>query len=97
MLNWYKKSKIIVTAETAEMDEEVEEVTRSDWVSVDSSCITDVAYHDLSEIFEIRFKNGREYTYMGLPKGVYEEFMASDSKGRFYNSVIKPVYRLIRE
>ena len=100
MSNWYKKSKVIVAQEGfGAPDPSYVPVDGggSKWTSIDSSFITDVAYNENLEMFELKLRSGREYSYSGIPKGVYDEFMRSDSKGKFFNSVIKPVYRLIGE
>jgi hypothetical protein len=98
MTNWYKKATIIEATEGFDdRSDDSYNARGSKWTSLDSSFITDVAYNENLEMFELKMKSGHEYSYSGIPKGVYDDFMASDSKGKFFNSVIKPVYRLIRE
>lgn len=94
MLNWYEKSKKIATSEMSIKD--IEEISQSKWIPVESSFITDVAYYEPLGMFEIKLKDGHEYSYAGIPKDIFDEFMGSESKGRFYSKVIKPIYKLIR-
>jgi len=61
-------------------------------VPVKSSWITDVAYCEGMGFFEVRLANGREYTFEGVPKRVYEDFLESKSKGEFFNRVIRANY-----
>jgi hypothetical protein len=44
----------------------------------------------------VEFKGSGLYVYLGVPKDVHEEMMASTSVGRFLNSVIKPNYEVQR-
>lgn len=45
-----------------------------------------------SGTMNVEFTNGHGYAYPGVPVDVFEEFLASSSKGRFLNQVIKPQY-----
>jgi len=90
-VNWYKKSQ------TSFDDFE----TESKWIPVESSFITDVAYHEPMKLFEIRIKDKinkiHEYTHTDVPKNVFEDFMRASSKGQFYNAVIKKNYSLAQK
>ncbi|MCV3239781.1 KTSC domain-containing protein [Mesorhizobium sp. ZC-5] len=57
-----------------------------------SSAISFVEYHDISRTMEITFKSGRIYNYYDVPREVYEDFLASSSKGGFFNDHIKDNY-----
>ena len=59
---------------------------------VTSSTIVSAGYAAQSEILEIEFKSGGIYQYYNVPESVYQEFMASDSKGKFLHVYIKPTY-----
>lgn len=96
MQNWYTKSKKYAQSDSEVEEYDLSEIIEPYWIPVESSFIKEVGYSESLEIFEIRFKNGRKYTYRDIPKGVFNEFMDSDSKGRFYSNVIKPMYRLVR-
>ena len=58
------------------------------WQPVSSSAISAVRWDPL--VMEVRFTNGYEYAYPAVPMEVFEDFLASSSKGRYFNSVIKP-------
>lgn len=60
------------------------------WVRVDSTMITHVA-HENETIF-VRFRDGAEYRYNGVPDKVIEEFLRAPSKGSFVNKVLKGHY-----
>ena len=85
-MNWYKK------AQTDDIsDEELDEIVRPRWVPVDSSFIDEAAYSEEARILEVKIK-GQVYMHDNVPKSVWDAFMASDSKGTFYNQVIKKRY-----
>lgn len=60
------------------------------WQSVTSTCVSAVRW--VEETMEVRFTDGRFYAYVGVPVSVFEEFLASGSKGGFLNGTIKPNY-----
>ncbi|WP_263596341.1 KTSC domain-containing protein [Pandoraea sputorum] len=41
----------------------------------------------------ISFRSGGTYDFCGVPKNVYEQFMASASMGRYYHAHIENRYR----
>lgn len=59
---------------------------------VRSSAIAAIGYDPERRELEVEFPSGRSYTHYDVPEEVYEEFMASGSKGTFYNLQIKGVY-----
>lgn len=65
---------------------------RDPWEQVDSSFILAIAYFYGAGVLEIKMKNGKKYTFMGVPRKVYEEFKAAPSKGRFFNEIIRKRY-----
>ena len=85
-MSWYKESKV-----SQEANEEFEKET--EWIPVDSSFITEVAYHDAAEVFEIKIKSKgdtvRKYTFIGVPKKAFDKFMAAESKGRAFQEIKK--------
>ena len=82
-MSWYKKS---IT------QQDIEEFTRPKWIPVDSSFIAFVAYYKPLQIFEVKMKNGKEYTFNKVPEFIYEGLMLAPSKGEFFNRVIKNRY-----
>ena len=85
-MNWYKKAQIKLNKIT---DEELDEFAKSKWIPVQSTFITDVAYYEPLGMFEVRLKNGKEYSYPNISKKVFKDFMSAKSKGEFFNRKIK--------
>ena len=56
-------------------------------INVDSSNINAIGYEDGT--LRIRFNDGSEYDYYGVPQNVFEDFLKSDSKGKFLHQNIK--------
>lgn len=60
--------------------------------AVDSSVIRDAFYAaDMREL-RITFVSGRQYAYANVPQSIYEAFLASSSKGAFFNIAIRGRY-----
>jgi len=59
---------------------------------VDSSNIEAIGYDPASQELHVRFLNNTEYVYHGVPQEVFDELMASPSKGSFLNRVIRKNY-----
>lgn len=74
-------------------NEEIEQMERE---SVDSSTILSIGYEPTSCTLEIEFKGGSLYQYYNVPEAIHQEFMASDSKGKFLHVYIKPAYAYSR-
>lgn len=60
---------------------------------VDSSAILEIDYDPASRTLFIRFVDGDLYAYFDVPAGVYDRFLAADSKGRFFAEEIRGSYR----
>jgi hypothetical protein len=58
----------------------------------ESSNLASFGYLVRSKTLEIRFNNGSVYQYMDVPRDVYEELQASESKGKFFHSHIRNSY-----
>ncbi len=56
---------------------------------VASSNLISVGYDDTSQTLEVEFKNGTIYQYYNVGRNIYEEFLASPSKGQFLAYQIK--------
>ena len=63
---------------------------------VNSSNISSVGYDSSTQTLEVRFTSGSRYQYFDVPEEDYDSFMASPSKGEFFASQIKGVYRYSR-
>jgi hypothetical protein len=69
---------------------------RDPWVHVDSSCIDAIAFDSPSSTLKIRFNSGDIYQYSDFPHDLYLDFCDADSKGRFFNQVVKDEYDFVR-
>lgn len=64
-----------------------------DRIPVDSSNIAEIGYDPDSATLEVLFNNESLYQYFDVPETVYEEFLAADSKGKYFNANIRNSYR----
>lgn len=61
-------------------------------MQVESAAISDIRYdEDRSKLF-VRFLDGDEYVYVGVPGEVHRSFIGADSKGRFFAFEIRDQY-----
>ena len=62
-------------------------------VRVESSSIDSVGYDPDTRRLFVRFvESGNAYVYADVAESVFNEFLASSSKGRFFNDEVKGVY-----
>jgi len=59
---------------------------------VDSEAISDIRYDEERAKLFIRFNDGDEYVYVGVPGEVHRSFVEADSKGRFFQAEIRDRY-----
>jgi len=59
-----------------------------DMFPVASSRITEMGYDADTATVYVRFTNGASWTYMNVPSDIWEQFVASSSKGRFIKDVL---------
>lgn len=62
---------------------------------VDSTTMRSVGYEARSRILEIEFDSGAVYQYLGAPARVYEQLIAAESKGRYFNREIRDRYQYV--
>jgi hypothetical protein len=61
---------------------------------VDSTNVEAIGYDDATNELHIRFKSSpATYVYTGVPQQVFEELQLAESKGRYVDQNIKPVYK----
>lgn len=72
-----------------------QEVYRMERESVESTSIVSIGYEPTTMTLEVELKGG-VYQYYEVPESVFHEFMASGSKGQFFNIYIKPSYAFSR-
>lgn len=56
------------------------------------SVIAWVEYQKLARILEVGFKQGRRYSYYGVPENEYRGLLDAPSKGAYYNTRIRDRY-----
>lgn len=61
-------------------------------VTMFSSAIRTVEYDEARQHLVITLANGRTYRYLDVPPEVYQQFLAAESKGRFYNDHVRDAY-----
>ena len=59
---------------------------------VASSNISSVGYDPATQTLEVEFLNGSIYQYFNVGQGLFDEMMASPSKGQFLNTYIRNGY-----
>lgn len=60
-----------------------------DFISVSSKSASAVAYDETSNTLGVRYLNGSEYHYFGVPKSVYEGLLSASSVGQFLDQHVK--------
>ena len=69
--------------------------TQDSPLAVDSSLLAGAAY-DLSEsVLQLEFRDGAIYRYFAVPAAVYDDLLAADSKGSYFNKQIRGRFRHI--
>jgi hypothetical protein len=71
---------------------------------VDSSNISSIGYRNITENDEtketlvviVNFKNGNTYEVYDIKMEVFDEFLSSHSKGRFFNNYIRGLYEIVK-
>ena len=53
---------------------------------LESSVVSGAGY---SRVLEIEFNSGRVYQYFDVDESVYQNFLASESKGKYFNANIR--------
>lgn len=63
------------------------------WIDVlDSTTIDAVRYDAARGLLDIRFTSERVYRYAGVPEFVFRALLRADSKGRYFNDIIRDGY-----
>ncbi len=61
-------------------------------VDVNSTAISTAEYQYDKYRLKLTFTNGRSYNYTRVPNHVFEGLRISESKGKFINKYVLPVY-----
>ncbi|MFD1612780.1 KTSC domain-containing protein [Sphingomonas tabacisoli] len=59
---------------------------------VASEAVAQIEYDEDSRTLFVRFTSGEWYGYLGVPARVHAAFLASESKGRFFQERIRDRY-----
>ena len=65
-------------------------------VQVNSSLLDSVAYDIDSSLLELVFCDGAIYQYAAVPEAIYQELVAADSKGSYFNRQIRSRFLHVR-
>lgn len=60
-----------------------------EFAKVRSSTISAVGYDEATKVLGVKFRNGSEYHYLGVPKALFEALMSASSAGNYLNKYIK--------
>jgi KTSC domain len=64
-----------------------------DRLPIDSTLIRSVGYDFANSILDVELlPGGRVYRYFDVPLSIYNELMAADSKGSYFNESIRDLY-----
>jgi len=61
-------------------------------VQVESEAIDEIDYDAALSTLHVRFAHGGWYSYFAVPARAYEDFIAADSKGRFFHEHVRDRY-----
>lgn len=60
---------------------------------INSSCVASIDYDEKTQQLTVSFVKGGGHTYSGVPKTVYDGFLVAPSKGKYFNSMVRNVYK----
>ena len=66
------------------------------WTAVESSALQAAAYAEPQALLDLLFRSGEVYRYFDVPQWQYQEFLAADSKGRYFGGNIRGHFRYER-
>jgi KTSC domain-containing protein len=61
--------------------------------AVESTTLATVAYDEALELLQLRFRNGATYQYFAVPVAVHIALLGAESKGSYFNRVIRGGFR----
>lgn len=63
---------------------------------VQSAWISDITYNRPNHVITMRLSNGRSFSVSGISRSIFEQWVKSQSKGRFFHQRIKNNYQVNR-
>ena len=64
--------------------------------AVESTTIATVAYDEGLELLKVEFRSHAIYEYFGVPASVHDALLGAQSKGGYFNRVIRRGFRYCR-
>ena len=64
-----------------------------DWMPLESSGFASAAYSAGEHLLYLEFRSGAVYRYFDFSLQQYSEFLAADSKGRYFSEYIRDRFR----
>jgi hypothetical protein len=61
-------------------------------ITVDSSSIAAIGFSADAQLLDVQFRRGPSYRYFHVPYEVFAAFLAAPSKGRFFNTYVRPSF-----
>ena len=62
-------------------------------IPVESTSLKSIGYLENELRLEVEFTGGKVYDYFGLPLNIHTALMNAESKGAFFNDIVKAQYR----
>ncbi len=59
---------------------------------IESSVLAEVGYDQKRRLLEVKLVSGAIYQYLDVPAREFMALLAAESRGRYYNTIIKPNY-----
>ncbi len=85
----------VLTAVSSAGEKSIGIISRIPHHPVESRALASVGYSARLRALEITFKRGGTYRYLEVPRSVYRELLAAESKARFYNANVRGKYRSV--
>lgn len=64
-----------------------------DRLAIKSTTLTSLAYSSERSLLELEFRSGAVYLFFGVPAFCFQQLLASDSKGAYFNRNIRNCFR----
>lgn len=65
------------------------QVSKFKMVEVESSNIKAIGHSKDTSVLKVQFKNGSEYTYYPIPRGLYKAIKNAESVGKTFNEIVR--------
>jgi len=65
-------------------------------IAVDSSLLANAAYDVSESVLQLEFRDGAISRYLAVPAVTYDDLLAADSKGSYFNKQIRGRFGHIR-